>query len=143
MKSFQSQDSFHLHIMLSQFSSFKGYHIEVFQKEYKKIIYSSNQPSWHQHYIKKQFWNDDPILKYAEEHDYGVYLFTWPENFFKERSTLNLTSGFCKLAVSDNFIQMIHVCPLHENNLDIIINIFDDIELLLGEKDEGLQQMQA
>ena len=135
IKAFQEKDAFHLHIILARFAAFRPYHIEIFQKEYKKFFYASNNVKWHQHYIQEHLWTNDSLMKLSPDHEFGVDLMTWPEHFFKARESLHLSHGFSRIEVDLNFTQIIHIGLLHENMHDIS-HIFDQLKRIL-EKDQA------
>lgn len=133
MKSFQAEDAFHLQKIFSYFEVFKNYHIEVFQKEYKKIIYASSNTKWHKDYIEKQSWITDPMVKMIDQYKNmeGAYLFEWPLTVFQNREKLQLYYGFAKLKIEDHFLQIINVCT-YNSDIDNVGHIFDALEFILG-----------
>lgn len=133
MKSFQAEDAFHLQKIFSYFEVFKNYHIEVFQKEYKKIIYASSNTKWHKDYVEKQGWLADPMVMMADQYKNveGVYLFEWPLTLFQSREKLQLYCGFAKLKIGEHFLQIINVC-VYNSDIDNVEHIFDALEFILG-----------
>lgn len=129
MSFFQKQDSLHWKKIISSFSIFKTHHIELFQKEFKKITYACNNTVWNTAYIEKQMWHDDLLLRHAEKSDDEVHIFQWDSENFKGREHLGFSHAITKIYTECDLLQVMSVGFQEEQDLS---EVFDVLDLLFN-----------
>lgn len=127
MSFFQKQDALHWKKIISSFSIFKIYHIEIFQREFKKITYACNNTLWNQTYIGKKMWENDPLLKHSENIEEDLYIFQWEADDFKGREHLGLAYAITKIYTECDFLQAMSVGFQKEDDLLEVFNALDTL----------------